>query len=153
MKSDGGRKYDVSGVERCTLLCVVHQRELLQRMEAEKKRHQAALREKVVEIQTMKRAALRDAQEIQRLGSAMEKADSTVRRQIEEIANLKNRQPVQQTPRSARSMSIDRKRQEIVASTDRLKYSTLERKTKRWLDVKIREVCPARYHYFISSAP
>lgn len=120
--------------------------DLLSRMEVEKRRFQAVLKEKTVEIDMMKKAARRDAQEIHRLGNAVEKADVTVKKQHEEIASLKNRQQLLQTPRSSRYVGYDTN--QVSANTERLKYSALERKTKRWLDARIREVRSINQRYF-----
>ena len=59
--------------------------ELCKKIDVEKKRFQAALKEKTLEIESMRKAARRDAQEIQKLGAAVEKADVARRRQIEEV--------------------------------------------------------------------
>jgi hypothetical protein len=56
--------------------------DLLRKIDTEKKRFQAALKEKTLVIENMKKAARRDAQEIQKLGAAVEKADVARRRQV-----------------------------------------------------------------------
>lgn len=62
-----------------------HRVDLIRKIDAEKKRFQAALREKTLVIESMKKAARRDAQEIQKLGAAVEKADVVRRRQVGKI--------------------------------------------------------------------
>jgi DNA repair exonuclease SbcCD ATPase subunit len=114
---------EISGMKR-------QKNELLRRIEGEKKRFQLALREKTQEIDVMKKAARRDAQEIQRLMSTVEKTDTALRRTTEELSQLRV---------NTRKLG-PRDRQRSSSSDTDQKYSEMERKTKRWLDSRIREV-------------
>ena len=160
-----------------------HRSEMMNRIEAEKKRFQATLKEKSAEIEAMRRAAQKDAKEIQRLGTVVEKAGMARRKQEEEFSRLKNAAESMSggegggggggfgggggstpyfssmrmhgapskrwapasthTTRSTRSSSSSSGGSSSKSSAgfaDWYKYSEIERKTKRWLDIKIREV-------------
>jgi hypothetical protein len=129
---------------------------------------QNLLKEKTCEIETMRRAAKRDAQEIQRLGHVIEKADSARRRQVglkpvhvRYVLNntfQPNHVPEQEEDQRRtrdmlqrqRSLSNNASQSGLLMtassprpgmSTSQLRgYTEVEKKTKKWLDVKIREV-------------
>jgi DNA repair exonuclease SbcCD ATPase subunit len=121
--------------------------DLLKRLDADKKRFQVALREKSVEIEAMRRAALKDAQEIQRLNTAIEKNLSLMRKKDEEVQRIRLHHQSSSigsgsgTPRpTPRSRNRSGSGGQRFSSTEKLKYTEEERRTQKWLDHKLREV-------------
>ena len=122
--------------------------DLLNRLDGEKKRFQTMLKDKSAEIEVLRRAAKRDAKEIQRLGVAVEKADVARRRQEEDYMRMRagnaavTARATTSTRQWARNSGTENaSTAKHTAFADKYnKYSDSERKTKRWLDTKIREV-------------